>query len=187
MQEYQTQFAPVLRTERLTLRRARMTDARDLYECCRDPQMAKYVLWDAHTSVSDTRGYVRYLLRQYRNGDPPTLAVEVNETGKVIGTIGFAWLQPENRSAEVGYSIGREYWNRGYMTEALFAFLDWCFGDLNLNRVEAQHDLLNPASGRVMEKAGMRKEGEMRQRVYLKGRYADVAVYAALKQDWRKK
>ena len=114
---------PTLRTARLTLRPARMSDAADLYEYSKDPEVARHVLWDAHTSIHQTRSYLRFLIRQYRAGQPSTFVIVWNENRKAIGTIGFMWMQQENRSAEVGYSLSRAYWNRGIMTEALQAVL----------------------------------------------------------------
>lgn len=63
---------------------------------------------------------------------------------------------------------------------------DYTFESMDINRIEAQHELDNPASGRVMEKCGMRKEGVLRQRLYNKGKFVDVALYAILKSDPRK-
>ena len=174
---------PTLRTPRLTLRAARMSDARDMYEYSRDPEVARHVLWEAHTSIHQTRGYLRYILRQYRTGAPSTFVIELTAERKVIGTIGQMWIQRENRSAEIGYSLSRQYWNQGLMTEALSALLRFCFDTLRLNRVEAQHETDNPASGAVMRHAGMRHEGLLRQRIYNKGRYVDVDLYAILRAD----
>lgn len=186
MQMYLEVFSclPTIRTPRLTLRPVRMSDANDLYEYSADPQVAKHVLWDAHTSIHQTRAYIRYLLRQYRNAQPSTLAIALTGSGKVVGTIGFMWVQRENRSAEIGYSLNRAYWNQGLMTEALRAMLEFGFTKLNLNRIEAQHESDNPASGKVMLKAGMRYEGRLRQRLYNKGRFTDVELYAILRQDF---
>ena len=64
--------------------------------------------------------------------------------------------------------------------------IDYTFESMDINRIEAQHELDNPASGRVMEKCGMRKEGVLRQRLYNKGKFVDVALYAILKSDPRK-
>ncbi len=174
---------PVLTSERLTLRCARMTDASDLYEYSRDAVVARHVLWDAHTSMHQTRMYIRYLIRQYRSGQPGTFVIVHTQSQKVIGTIGFMWMQNDHRSAEVGYSLNRSYWNHGYMTEALRMMIDFGFEELGLNRIEAQHECDNPASGQVMLKAGMQKEGVLRQRLFNKGRYVDVALYAILKKD----
>lgn len=186
MQTYLEIFShlPVIKTERLILRPVRMTDAQDLYEYSRDPEVARHVLWDAHRSIHQTRAYIRFLLRQYRSAAPGTFVIALRDTDKVIGTIGFMWLQQENRSAEVGYSLSRAYWNHGIMTEALRAVIEFGFVKLNLNRIEAQHESDNPASGRVMHNAGMRHEGTLRQRIYNKGRYADVELYAILRQDF---
>lgn len=189
MQTYMEIFAhlPTMRTPRLILRPVRMSDAQDLYEYSRDPEVARHVLWDAHTSIHQTRQYIRYLLRQYRNAAPSTFVIALKDTDKAIGTIGFMWVQNENRAAEVGYSLSRAYWNQGIMTEALHAVLTFGFTKLALNRIEAQHECDNPASGRVMAKAGMRREGTLRQRIYNKGRYADVDLYAILKSDFHAK
>lgn len=176
---------PRLHTTRLTLRPAVMSDAQDLFEYSRDPEVAKHVLWEAHTSIHQTRAYIRFLLRQYRNGAPSSFVIVDRALGKVIGTIGFMWVQQDNRAAEVGYSLSRAYWNQGLMTEALSAVIDFGFSTLHLNRIEAQHELGNPASGKVMEHVGMQLEGTLRQRIYNKGHFVDVKLYAILKRDWK--
>lgn len=175
---------PTLRTRRLSLRAARMSDAPAMYDYSRDPEVARHVLWEAHASIHQTRGYIRYLLRQYRAGGPSTFVIELSEERRVIGTIGLMWVQKENGSAEIGYSLSRRYWNRGLMTEAVEAMLRFCFVTLRLNRVEAQHEVDNPASGAVMRHVGMKREGLLRQRVYNKGRFVDVELYAILRAEY---
>ena len=178
------QHTPVIRTQRLHLRKLTMKDAGDIFEYSKDPLVAEHVLWDAHTSIHQTRGYLRYILRQDRSGQPSTFVIELTAERRVIGTIGLMWIQKENRAAEVGYSLSRRYWNQGLMTEALGAVLQFCFDTMRLNRVEAQHETDNPASGAVMRHAGMRHEGTLRQRVYNKNRFVDVELYAILRSDY---
>ena len=175
---------PRLVTPRLILRRLEMRDAPDLFDYSRDPQVAKHVLWDAQTSVSEARAYVRYMLRRYRAGEPASWGIEEKETGRVVGTIGYMWYQRDNNACEVGYSLARRRWNRGYMTEALAEVLRFSFEELGVHRVEAQHEVENAASGAVMRKCGMRKEGTLRGRLYNKGRYVDVDLYAMLREDY---
>lgn len=175
---------PRLETPRLILRRLEMRDAPDLFNYSRDPQVAKHVLWDAQTSVSEARAYVRYMLRRYRAGEPASWGIEEKETGRVVGTIGYMWYQRDNNACEVGYSLARRRWNRGYMTEALAEVLRFSFEELGVHRVEAQHEVENAASGAVMRKCGMRKEGTLRGRLYNKGRYVDVDLYAMLREDY---
>jgi ribosomal-protein-alanine N-acetyltransferase len=108
------------------------------------------------------------------------------QSGRVIGTIGFMWWNRDNRSAEVGYSLSRAFWNRGIMTEALSAVLGFGFERMNLHRIEAQHAVGNDASGRVMEKCGMAREGVLRGRLFYRSAFVDVTLYAMLEDDWRK-
>ena len=175
---------PVLETPSLVLRPVRLSDAADIYAYAADPEVARYVLWDAHRSIRDTRSYIRYIRSLYRAGAPSSWAIVLRETGCVIGTIGFMWASSENRSAEVGYSLSRRYWNRGFATEALSAVLSSAFHTLNFHRIEAQHDARNPASGRVMEKCGLRREGLLRSRLRNKGEFIDVVLYAILRRDF---
>ena len=176
---------PQIETERLVIRKVSVKDAQDMFEYSRDPEVARHVLWDAHRSVMDSRGYIKYLQRKYRLGEPSSWGIALKDTDKLIGTIGFMWWQQDNSAAEVGYSLGRAYWNRGYMTEALKAVIKYAFTEMKLHRIEAQHEVLNPASGAVMAKAGMKKEGVLRGRLYNKGKYVDVALYAILSEDFR--
>lgn len=95
-------------------------------------------------------------------------------------------FSPDNASVEVGYSLSREYWGQGLMTEALSAVIAETFRTLRLHRIEAMHFTDNPASGRVMAKCGMQHEGHLRERIYCKGVFRDVEMWAILRRDWEK-
>ncbi len=176
---------PTLETERLILRPMRMSDARDLFAYAQDPEVSRHVLWDTHRSLGESRQFLRGALRQYRRGQPSSFAITLKDSGRMIGTIGFMWVNLDHQSAEVGYSLSRDYWNRGIMTEALRQVVAFGFERLRLNRIEAQHEVDNPASGRVMAHVGMQYEGTLRKRIKNKGRYVDVALYAILREDPR--
>lgn len=182
--DFSAGYMPTLETDRLRLRKLAMRDAQDIFDYSKDPQVAKYVLWDAMSSLGEARGYLRFMLRKYRLGEAASWGIEHKATGKIIGTIGFMWIQRENASAEVGYSLHRGYWNQGLMTEALKAVIGHGFYTMNLNRIEAQHETKNPASGSVMRKCGMQKEGTLRQRLLNKGKFVDVDLYAVLRRDY---
>ena len=183
-------YMPTIETERLRLRRMNMRDAHDIFEYSRDPEVARYVLWEAHRSIGESRAYLRYMIRKYRLCEPASWKKKKKKTGQIIGTIGYMWIQNDNRCAEVGYSLSRRYWNMGIMTEALGANLDHAFDVMKLNRVEAIHEPENLASGAVMRKCGMLHEGRLRQKLQNKGRFVDVELYAILRTDprpWRRK
>ena len=185
LDSYSYTYMPDLQTPRLRLRKLAMHDAEDIFRYSRDTEVARHVLWDAHRTIGESRTYLRYMLRRYRQREAASWGIEYRATGRIIGTIGFMWIQSDNSAAEVGYSLARDFWNRGVMTEALKAVIEYGFGRMNLNRIEAQHETTNPASGAVMRKCGMRQEGILRQRLYNKGRYVDVALYAILRDDYR--
>ena len=161
---------PTLSSDRLILRPLKRSDAVDLYEYASDEEVSKHVLWEPHQHISQSRDFIRASIRQYHSGFPGSLAIVEKKSMKMIGTIGFMWIQSDNSAAEVGYSLSRDFWNRGIMTEALKAVIAHGFGSMNLNRIEAQHETTNPASGAVMRKCGMKLEGTLRQRLYNKGR-----------------
>lgn len=171
-------------TPRLRLRRLTLRDADDMFSYSRDPEIARHVLWEAHHTAGESRAYIRYMMRKYRLGEPASWGIEYKEDGRCIGTIGYMWYQHEHRSTEVGYSLARAYWNKGIMTEALRAVIRYSFESMGINRIEAQHELTNPASGAVMRKAGMQLEGVLRERLRNKGRYVDVALYSILRSEF---
>ena len=177
-------YMPDLETPRLRLRKLTMQDAHDIYHYSKDREVARHVLWDAHRSIGESRAYLRFMLRKYRLKEPASWGIEYVATREIIGTIGFMWIQNDNASAEIGYSLSRDYWNRGIMTEALKAVIEYGFNYLNLNRIEAQHETTNPASGAVMRKCRMQKEGTLRSRLMNKGRFVDVDLYAILRKDF---
>ena len=174
---------PTLETPSLILRPLRRDDAADLFSWCSDPEVTRYVLWTPHRTIRDSKEYIRYMRGLYRSGQPSSWGMVCRKDGRLIGTIGFMWVSEVNCSAEVGYSMARSYWNQGLMTEALQAVIRSAFSSLNLNRIEAQRDARNPASGRVMEKCGMRLEGTLRSRIINKGEAIDVMLYAVLRSD----
>ena len=178
---------PTLETPRLILRRIAMSDAKDIFAYSCDEEVARHVLWSAQKDVSEAKDYCRFMMRKYKYDEPSSWGIIEKKTGKLVGTIGFMDYNEDNATVEVGYSLARWLWNGGYMTEALARVIDYAFENMDINRIEAQHELANPSSGRVMEKCGMRKEGELRQRLYNKGKYVDVALYAILRSDPRRK
>jgi [ribosomal protein S5]-alanine N-acetyltransferase len=109
-------------------------------------------------------------------------ALERRDDGALLGAIALR-VVPEHARAEIGYWVGVPYWNNGYATEATRALIAYAFDELGLNRVYAFHFPGNPASGRVMEKAGMRFEGELREH-HRKGEgYRSSRVYGIIRSD----
>lgn len=173
-----------LKTGRLLLRPLRFQDAKDFFAYAKNPRVARYVLWDAHESLGQTRGILRGQMRDSAREGLMTLAILLKSSGRMVGTIGLVWRNPADHEAEVGFSLAEDCWGQGLMTEALKAYLHLVFTSTDIRRVEALHDVLNPVSGSVMRKAGMRQEGLLRDKILYKGSYASVMLYAALRDEW---
>ena len=173
-----------LETHRLLLRPFRKEDAEDMYRnWASDPEVTRYLTWPAHSSVEATRGLMDYWIPQYENGGFFNWAIVLKETGAVIGSIAVVRLEEPIGEAEIGYCLGRAFWGQGLMPEALRTVMDYLFDTVGVNRVMAGHDIRNPNSGKVMQKAGMQKEGIHRQAGRNNQGLFDLVFYAKLKQD----
>jgi RimJ/RimL family protein N-acetyltransferase len=115
-----------------------------------------------------------------------TLAITRRDSGELIGSVRLNSLNLPHRHAELGYWIGRPFWNQGYATEAAGALVAFTFQSLDLHRVYAHHMTRNPASGRVMQKLGLTHEGTLRQHVCKWGVFEDVELYGVLRREWEK-
>jgi len=152
-----------IETERLILRRFTVDDAEDMYSnWANDPEVTKFLTWPVHKDVSFTRKLLTDWVSKYDEGDWFNWAIELKEEGKVIGNISVVEIKERAEAADIGYCLGRAYWGRGIMPEALKAVMDYLFDKVGVNRVAACHDVNNPKSGRVMDKAGMKLEGTLR-------------------------
>src|SRR2546430_1027878 len=112
-----------------------------------------------------------------------TFAIALRETGALCGAIGLS-LNERDRRGELGYWIGHDFWNCGYCTEAARAVLGFGFGELKLHRIHAAHFPHNAASGRVLEKIGMRREGVQRAHHRRFDEFYDRVNYGLLANEW---
>ncbi|WP_225744587.1 GNAT family N-acetyltransferase [Marinilactibacillus sp. Marseille-P9653] len=171
-----------IETDRLLLRPVTLDDAEDMYEYASDEQTVFYVFKEIHQSVEDTEdNIVAYFLK-----DPiGKYAMEVKETGKMIGTIDLR-AQEKQFQAEIGYIMNKAYHGKGYMTEAGKALIKLGFETLGLERIYALHDERNAASGKVMQRLGMTKEGTLRHASKdHEGTYVNDVYYSMLKKEYR--
>jgi ribosomal-protein-alanine N-acetyltransferase len=110
-------------------------------------------------------------------------AIVLRETGDVVGGVSL-FEHEQHRRAELGYWCAMEFWGRGYATEAVRAVVDYAFDTLGVNKVHAACHGDNPASRRVLEKAGLTFEGQLRRHSYRVDRFADKLMFGALRDEW---
>lgn len=168
-----------LPTKRLLLRAFKQSDAEDVLAYGSDPQALKYLVWEGVKNVEEAGDSIAGFL-----SNPGTYAIALASSQRCIGCIGLR-VEPAHEKASFGYVLHRQHWGHGYMTEALAAVLQLCFETLALHRVESTHYVGNEASGRVMQKCGMRLEGVGAHEVKVKGIFHDVVHYGITQTHWQ--
>lgn len=177
-----------IETKRLILRRFVEDDAQAMFEnwASRLDNLT-YVTWDPHPNVDFTKNSIRTWVASYDNPNYYKWAICLKENpNHVIGDISLVSMDEENSSCEIGYILGLNYWGRGIMTEALKAVLSFCIDEIGFDQVDACYASLNPASGHVMEKAGMTFWKTIPNAVERKDYIADK-IYYQIKKAVRQK
>jgi [ribosomal protein S5]-alanine N-acetyltransferase len=150
-------------TSRLLLRMPTLEDAGPIFlTYTHDPEVTRFLPWQPHAHVDQSRNFLAGCLNAWRNGSRFPYVITDLSQDKVIGMIE---IRLEEFKADVGYVLGKESWSKGYMTEALAAIIDWWKEQPTLYRLWAICDVENTGSARVMEKAGMQREGRLRREI----------------------
>ena len=173
-----------IKTERLTLRRFEITDAEKMFcNWTNDNEVTKYMRWNAHKDVDETNGILQQWVEDYSKESSYLWGICLNDCGELIGSIG-AFITEVDYKADVGYCIGQKWWGKGYASEALRGLIDYMFEKTDIERIGAYHAVENIASGKVMENAGMVKEGFARK--YFKGinGFYDSNMYGIIREMW---
>jgi RimJ/RimL family protein N-acetyltransferase len=175
---------PTLPTERLILRPFSLADAPAVQQLAGDRQVAETTANIPHPYEDGmAEAWIGRHEQGFAKDESATWAMVAKPGGPPLGAISLM-LNLANAYAELGYWVGRPYWNHGYCTEAAAAVVKYAFEDLGLNRVQARHMTRNPASGRVMQKIGMAHEGKLRQQARRWGVFEDLEMYAILLEEY---
>ncbi len=176
---------PDLVTGRLVLRSLGPEDSMQIATLASDPGVSEYILEIPHPYTGPlAQEWIAGLAAAYDAGTDVVFGISLRNSGELIGVIGLLSIHREHSRAKLGYWIGRPYWNFGFATEAVGGLLDFGFRVLGLNRIYAFYMAGNPASGRVMEKCGMRHEGTLRQHIRKSEQFVDIAAHGILREEF---
>ena len=177
---------PTFDAGRVTLRPFDEGDATDVQRLAGDKAIADTTLNIPHPYEN---GMAEEWISKHRSAFEEekalTLAIILKENGSLVGAISLMDIS-KNHQAELGYWVGKPYWNRGFCTAAGARLLAHAFTELSLVRISACHISRNSASGRVMQKLGMAHEGTRRQYVKKWDNFEDMEMYGVLKVEWEK-
>ncbi|HHT57370.1 MAG TPA: GNAT family N-acetyltransferase [Herbinix luporum] len=163
-----------IETIRLILRRFQVEDTYDMYKnWASDIETLKFLPWGPHRDVKVTYSRILSIVSNYNKENVYNWAIYLKSQQEVIGSISVEITNDKEESCEIGYCIGKAFWGRGIMPEALRAVMHYLFYEVGYRKIIARHDVLNYASGRVMEKAGMKFD----KIIYNVGRRRDGSIY----------
>jgi [ribosomal protein S5]-alanine N-acetyltransferase len=167
-------------TDRLQLRLFQVSDAETVSRLCNNYNLYKSTLYLPYPySLNDALSWMEHQLENFNSDKSYELAVTGRQTGELYGAIALS----NNQSfchGELAYWIGEEYWGKGYATEAAEAVIKFAFEEKKYHKVFARYFQSNPASGRVMEKLGMREEGILVDHVRKEDRYESLVCYGLI-------
>ncbi len=174
-----------IETDRLILRRYVIEDADAMYKnWASDSDVTKFLTWQPHSSVEVSRGIIENWLKEYSDEKYYQWAIVLKDNGnEPIGDISVVHMKEDISMVHIGYCLGRAWWRRGIMSEALKAVMDFMFDTVEVNRVESRHDPMNPNSGKVMQKCGMKYEGTLRSADRNNQGICDACYYALLRSE----
>ena len=176
---------PTIETDRLLLRPFSLADSAIVQRLAGDRAIASTTLNIPHPYEDGmAEEWIGTHQERFDQGEAVLFAIVQRADGALVGSVGLEINRRHNR-AELGYWIGKPYWNQGYCTEAAIAVVKYGFEALQLNRIHAFHLRRNPASGRVMQKIGMVHEGSLRKHAKKWEEFEDLEVYGILREDWR--
>ena len=171
-------------TSRIVLRPFTIDDTEAFYKnCASDEDVTRYMTWVTNKSIEDTEASMKGWVKRYANDNFYHWAIVEKDDGNLIGFISVIACDEKVEQVEMGYAIGKKWWHKGYMSEALNTVSGFLFDEVGVNRIYARHDTNNPNSGKVMQKCGMKYEGTLRKSEITNNGLCDIACYAILAED----
>ena len=175
-----------LNTRNLRLRKLRASDVECYYKRIgSSEEVTKYMLWQPHISLQESRESIEKVLMRYRDGNTYTWGIALAEDDSIIGRIDLLRFDEEQSSCSFAYMLGKEFWGCGFGTESLKAVFAFAFEKMEIQRIVADHMSDNIASGKVMQKAGMHYVRKQVSKYEKCGMYYDADEYMITIDDWK--
>lgn len=184
MAQFQFVEFPVLTTPRLTLREMTLADDQDVFAIRSDYEVTKLNIGAAYVDIEQARSLIRGIGEGYEGKYELRWGITLTGEDRVIGMVGFNYINRVDRRASIGYDLNRDYWRQGIMREALAAVLRFGFIELNLNRIEADTSDDNEASALLLLSLGFAHEGTLREQFYDRDAFHGLMLFGLLRREW---
>jgi ribosomal-protein-alanine N-acetyltransferase len=173
--------------EKVNLRIVTRADALNIYHNISDKDISRFTHIPDPYKLEDAYDFIKLTHRQRRKKTAFHFGLENRDNGQIIGGIGLENISEIHRKGEIGYWLGKTFWGKGIMVEAINLMLDFCFTKVKLHRVQAYVFPDNAGSIRVLEKTGFKREGLIREGFTQRGKHVDVYLYAILEDEWARR
>jgi RimJ/RimL family protein N-acetyltransferase len=176
-----------LEGKKIYLREPRWSDSQSIYRHARDRGVSRYTHVPHPYHLEDAYRFLRQIRRLKRTGRYVIFAIVDKETDELIGLINIFDISRVSKKGEIGYWLGKKYWGKGIMTEAVQLVLKYCFRELRFQKVTARVWHPNIPSAKLLQKCGFKLEGRLRRHTYRNRRWYDDLMFGILKEEFRKK
>ena len=154
-------LTPKLETERLILRQIKNEDVDAIFKCwMQDEDVSRYMYWKASKDINEAQKFVQFEIGNLENDKWYRWIILLKQTDKIIGTC-LIYYNDEENNWDISYNLGKEYWEKGYITEAMHRVMEYAINELTIKECIAIHAIENPESGRVIQKLGFEYEKEV--------------------------
>ncbi|MCL2813039.1 MAG: GNAT family N-acetyltransferase [Oscillospiraceae bacterium] len=173
---------PNLETQRLVLRRIEEGDCADMFEYSADLDVTKYLTWQPHAHIGETKRHMAEIQKRYDNGQFYDWGMVYKENGSLVGTCGFTSVDTGKNACEVGYVLSKKYWGKGLVPEALERIMEFAFDYIGFETIEARFLDGNAQSKKVMEKVGMVYAKTEHKALFVRDGFKTVYTYSITKE-----
>lgn len=181
MLELQFTPFPVLHTPRLVLRKLTAQDADAIFFLRSDKRVIQFLGKEPMQTLEEAHEFIRSINQNLQTGKSILWGIALAEDpATLIGNICFWNIQKNNYRAEIGYVLHPEYWQKGYMKEALRVVISYGLGTMRLHSIEARIEAQNLASAASLESAGFVQEGYLKEDFFFRGKFLDTIIYSRL-------
>lgn len=173
-----------LKSKRIILRSARESDAKDIQKNINDFEVYRYTANIPHPyKLKHVVDFIKKCKKELKEKKKYYFIIIFE--GKLVGGIDLHNVDLKNKNAEIGYWLGRKYWNKGIMTESLKLLLDFTFKKLKLHKLKARVFEPNIASKRVLEKNGFKVEGFFKDEIFKHKKFFNAYYLALLRKEYK--
>lgn len=176
---------PKLQTQRLKLRELQKDDAKAIAQLANDKNVSRYLSSMPYPyTIEDAKEFMQSSKSDYTKGEKIDFKIIEKSSDKFIGMVGLD-ISVRHNHGTIGYWLGKEYWSNGYIPEAAATVLEFGFEVLKLHRISSHHLHPNPASGKVLQKIGLKYEGRRCEHFKKDEEYFDILDYGILRRDYQ--